>query len=378
VAETVKIAGRWNDGAVDTARVDSHANLDLIAELAAMGITSVTSRKLERWRQAGALPRMLRESRGRAGTVTRWPPGTARQVAALVGLLDQGVTLRRCPVALFVLGFSIDVAVLRACYLDLYREIETGLAGLAPDPAEVPDPLDRADAVAQSVVRGAGRRSMTRRWERRIRRDAPRAVTLARLQDALFTTMTGLVAGETPTAEGISDLLSVAGLDGQQDPGAVAGVLSSLHQERTVAVIRDATLADWEQARAACADMFEWMRLQRAAETLVWDDEQRLTGLDDFARFFDDSTIVSRAELIPAFLVLATPDWVDALTVQLGQLRAFAAISADLPQVFGPAAVRDQRTMTDRQREEAAVLIAEWARAHPEEAAILETLWNAG
>jgi hypothetical protein len=363
---------------VDATRRDSRANLALIAELEAMGVAGVTSRKLERWRQAGALPGIHQESHGRTGTVTHWPPSTAQQVKALVCLLDQGVPVRRCPLALFALGYPIDVTTLRAGYLHLYEEVSTGLAELTPDPTHTPDPLDRADAVAQAVARRAGRGSTTRRWERRARQRSSRAETRMRLQDALFTSLSGLIAGETPTTAGITDLLAVAGLDGKQHPDAVAGVLRDLHQERTLDQIQNATPADWIRARAACADMFEWMRLQRSAETLIWADDQRLTGLDDFVGFFDDSAmILSRAELIPVFLTLATPEWVDALAEQLRQLRAFSAISADLPQVFGPTAIRNRETMAEPERQEAATLVTDWLNKHPGEAATLEPLWNA-
>jgi hypothetical protein len=376
VARTAKIAGRWNDDEVDANRKDSRANLALIAELEAMGVTGVTSRKLERWRQAGALPGIFQESHGRAGTATRWPLVTAAQAKALVGLLGQGVPLRRCPLALFALGFAIDAAALRAGYLDLYEEISTAIAGLSPDAFHTPDPLDRADAVAQAVARGARRGSSTRRWERRARQGSSRTEARLQLQDALFTSLSGLIVGETPTAEGITNLLAVAGLDGKQDPDAVAGVLRDLHQERTIDAIRNATQADWERARAACADVFEWMRLQRNAETLIWADDQRLTGLDDFANFFDESTILSRTELIPVFLTLATPEWTDALAAQLHQHRAFAAILADLPQVFGHSAIRNREAMTEPERERATALVTDRLSKHPDEAAVLEPLWN--
>jgi hypothetical protein len=376
VAEKPKITGRWNDGRVDATRRDSRANLALISEVEAMGVTGVTTRKLERWRQAGALPRTRQESHGRAGTVTHWPPATARQVKALVGLLGQGTPLRRCPFALFALGFPIDVTTLRAGYLEFYEDLGTRLAGLAPEPAGPSDPLDRADAVARAVAQRAGRDSATRRWERRTRRSSPRHEARMRLQDALFTSLSGLIAGEAPTTAGVADLLTVAGLDGQQDPDAVAAVLRDLHQERTMDAIRNATLSDWERARAACADTFEWMRLQRSAEMLTWADDQRFTGLDDLAGLFDDSAVLSRAELIPVFLNLAPAEWLDALGEQLGQLRAFAAISADLPQVFGPAAVRNREALTDQEREEAGTLVAEWLGQHPTEAAVLEPLWD--
>lgn len=263
VAKTVKIAGRWNHDRVDATRRDSRANLALIAELETMGVPGVTSRQLERWRQAGALPGISRESHGRAGTATRWPPSTAAQAKALVGLLGRRVPLRRCPLALFALGYPLDAATLRAGYLDLYEEISTALAGPSGDGAGTPDPLDRADAVAQAVVRRAGR-----------------------------------------------------GFD------------------------------------------------------------LRLTGLDDFADFFDESAILARTELIPVFLTLATPEWTAALAEQLRQLRAFAAISADLPEVFGPTALHNREAMTEPERKEATTLVAKWLSKHPGEAAALEPLWN--
>ncbi|MEU4245718.1 hypothetical protein [Actinoplanes sp. NPDC026619] len=103
-------------------RKDSQANLALIAELESAGVLGVTSRKLERWRQAGAAPDIEQESHGRAGSATRWPPHTGRQIAALVGLLKQQLPLRHCPLVLYHLGYPIDFGVLRAGYLEMYED----------------------------------------------------------------------------------------------------------------------------------------------------------------------------------------------------------------------------------------------------------------
>lgn len=59
VPKSVKIAGGWNDPLMNAARGDSQANLELIAQLGAMGVAGVTSPKLKRWRQAGASPRVV-------------------------------------------------------------------------------------------------------------------------------------------------------------------------------------------------------------------------------------------------------------------------------------------------------------------------------
>ncbi|MFI6077657.1 hypothetical protein ACIA5C_39620 [Actinoplanes sp. NPDC051343] len=177
------------------------ANQELIHELQAMGVTGVTTRKLERWRQAHAAPAIEQISVGRGGTVTRWPPGAARQIAALVDLLNRNVPLRECPLALFYRGFPIDPAVVRAGFREMYR----GFADVIGDDG---DPLDRSDAMARNLARRPSRASMSRQWEKRLRRDRE-----TDLEDVLSAGFTGVIAGEEPTLPGVAALLRAAALD---------------------------------------------------------------------------------------------------------------------------------------------------------------------
>ncbi|MEU4245756.1 hypothetical protein [Actinoplanes sp. NPDC026619] len=241
------------------------------------------------------------------------------------------------------------------------------------------EPLDRSDAVARTVARRAGRGTMTRQWERRLRRNrratgiGDRAMTS--VEDVLSVGFAGVIAGEAPTAEGASEMLLAAGLDDGQDPAEVAAVLGQLHIDQILDAIRSAKAEDWQRARTASESLFDMMRLRRAAEVGLAGAESGLVGLDDFASHYNDPTFASRVELTPVFLLLATPDWLDSLQHNLALFRALEALIDDLPphthQYLGPTGTEALKAATEQDRDEAIKLMAEWLHDHPEHAAVL-------
>src|SRR5580658_1961640 len=94
----------------------SHADVTLITELAAHGLT-VSAAQLERWRAAGLLPKPERRWLGRgAGSTSAYPPGAFRIAAQLSAVTGQGYTLHHAALALFVGGHHVDEAPLRAAF----------------------------------------------------------------------------------------------------------------------------------------------------------------------------------------------------------------------------------------------------------------------
>lgn len=122
------------------------ADGDVIAACAARGDTTITARKLERWRQAGCLPPRAAEHRpGQRGSAAANPDGYADQVIAISAALAARVALRHVPIALFADGFPVELDALRAAYLDLVGSLRKAFATAA---GEHEDPLDAADAAA--------------------------------------------------------------------------------------------------------------------------------------------------------------------------------------------------------------------------------------
>jgi hypothetical protein len=130
--------------------------------------------------------------------------------------------------ALFCRGFPIDPAVVRAGYREMYR----GFADVIGDDG---DPLDRSGAMARNLARRPSRASMSRQWEKRLRRDRE-----TDLEDVLSAGFTGVIAGEQPTLPGVAALLRAAALDEGQDPAEVAGVLGRLQVDGLIEAIETA------------------------------------------------------------------------------------------------------------------------------------------
>jgi DNA-binding transcriptional MerR regulator len=73
-------------------------------------ITGITSRQLERWRDAGLIPRPQPAPLPGGGTVSRYPPGTAVQ-ARRIQELQRGLprSLNEVLVALWIEAYAVDV-----------------------------------------------------------------------------------------------------------------------------------------------------------------------------------------------------------------------------------------------------------------------------
>src|SRR5579884_1344381 len=130
------------------------ADGEVIAACAARGDSTVTARKLERWRQAGCVPARLVEHRaGLAVSVSANPDGYVDQVLAISAALRGGLALRRVPIALFADGYPVEFDALRSAYLDLVGSLRTMAAKVA---GAHDDPLDAADAVAVAFAARLG------------------------------------------------------------------------------------------------------------------------------------------------------------------------------------------------------------------------------
>jgi len=80
---------------------------DLIAAAEAAGAGAVTKDQLTRWHRAGLLPRPRQVSRGRAGSVVFYPPGTSAQLLDLLGLKTRNRKLAVIRWGLWWKGYDI-------------------------------------------------------------------------------------------------------------------------------------------------------------------------------------------------------------------------------------------------------------------------------
>jgi hypothetical protein len=108
----------------------SQADLLLIAELAASGI-DVSPYKLERWRQAGQLPKPVRHGAGRGkGSTSRYPPEAVEIAAALAQVGAQGRSRHLGTLTLFRVGLGVSEQSVRDALAwamaDSYRRVRQG------------------------------------------------------------------------------------------------------------------------------------------------------------------------------------------------------------------------------------------------------------
>lgn len=354
-----------------------------------MGVLGVTARKLERWRQADCLPQVEQRSLGRAGTTVAWPPGTASQVAAMAAVLTAGVSLTEAPFALFYLGFPMGADTLRDAYTrhfaNLVKEIDKITDG--SDPAC--DPLDRADALAQTMARRAGRNSSVRRLEPRLRRairqrrlnaDGSARVILA---DVLAVAASGLLAGQAGSHHGVADALTIFGLNDGQDIEQTGQVLASINVDAMVAAITLTTTDQWNQARTDSRELSRYIRTRAAVESALIPDGQRLSGLDDFTARLGKNDIteaVAWAPLMPVLLIIGTPGWRAELAKQQAQFDAVALMLTVIPERFHHLLGLDHDVMlgqaTEAQKSEVISIVSEWAKQYPDQAERIQAVFG--
>lgn len=119
--------------------------------------------------------------------------------------------LRQAQIHLFAKGFSVTINDLRDAYADLYAHLRHGLT---KDLTGIDDePADRADRLATHHAAGIRKSATGRRWAKRARQLASRVGAHqdddpdALFAGALSAMFTWMIAGEQPSAEGITEAL---------------------------------------------------------------------------------------------------------------------------------------------------------------------------
>jgi hypothetical protein len=354
-----------------TARQVYEADRAVLDECTRRGVTDITVRKLERWRRY--LPDRVVEHRpGQRGSHTSNPPHYVDQVLTLDAHLKAGTPLRQAPIHLFAQGFSVKINNLRDAYTDLYTHLRHGLTKNLTHIED--EPTDRADRLATLHAAGIRKTATGQRWAKRARQlAAQNGPHRGDDPDALFTSalsamFTWMIAGEQPSAEGITEALSIAGLNDGQDPEAAGVTLAAIHLEAILTAIDRATEADWTTARQSLDLLAQYTALRHTVDKLGLPDDARLDGLTDLE--LDDPDV--RAVLIPVALVFGET-WLLRAVDQHGQFAVVAGFLAEMPDnvrlLFQDYAARLEEGPAGIPIELQTFLVP-WAQTHPDEAAL--------
>ncbi len=249
-----------------------------LADAATARGVNITARQVERWRQHGWLPQRTRHGLGRGkGSISDPdPPQALGQAMAIRQLLRTREKAEYIPAALFNLGFDLDEQVVKSSYQVLLADALTAVRKESEKSRrDWNHAADEADAAAQALSRRKG--SSTRRlWSRRLA-EAGRRTKLVEAVSAMLTTV---YAGEQPSREGLSEMLTAAGLtaalDSDVEPERFLQ-FGDLH--KMVTALDTATLADLTRARQERKDILSQASILRIAEPQHPD----MDGVDDLS-----------------------------------------------------------------------------------------------
>jgi hypothetical protein len=363
------------------ARTVHEADCGVIELCAARGEDDISARKLERWRQAGCLPRRVPVHRpGLRGSTTVNSDRYVDQVIAVAHALRSGVLLRNVPVALFMDGYEIEPDVLKRVYLDLFSDVRALVAkSIEAAGGGLDDPLDVADLLTRIGLEHVGG-SQLAPFKRRARELAaksgkPRRTEAQHLLVAATSVMfSALWAGAAPTPEGARTLAEVAGLADGQDFELEAESLGEASFDLLEAAVREATPEQWVNARRAVDQLYRYARARKQLDELTLPPKERLTGLEMLIAV---DTPFARGCLMPQQLL--HPSDSNALDLQEtvviaaeASSRLAAALPAELRRYFPDC----KRAGIDREdpsfRERFVSAVQDWAMANPDDARVLE------
>jgi hypothetical protein len=346
------------------------ADREVIDACRAQGF-EVTARQLERWRPF--LPeRDVEHVKGIRGSRTTSVPGYVEAVIAIAEALRAGLPLRRVPLALFARGLPVRAEVLKTAYLDLLRYVTHEIRRIGADEDSGSyDPDDIADVLAIRIT-AHGRRDTTFPWAAKRAEEAARQAEEAvsgrsLLAGAWSAALTGPVTGMPASDAGITEALTVFGLNDGQDPRHVADHLALFTFSAISEAIQSATLEQWNTAREDLAAMKQPAGERRQAEARLFPEAQQLVGLDALST----SDPVYHAAFIAGLLVVANDEWRQNLRSELARWEAMNKLLSMLPKKFDRFLLQEQPT--DEVLRELRPILIEWAAQHPAEASLLNT-----
>jgi hypothetical protein len=215
----------------------------LIAEAQSLGLL-VSPRQIDRWREAGLIPRPPAVSGGRGAGVTRpTPPGTLRQIELLQKLLAQDRSFNRAALRLWLAEFDISIQRVREA-LDSVAPASVKAEDLASGMNEFAERLERRGNASTRVRDFARNGQLQALFETFSKVLGGKAVAPeeARAAAGQLEAVIGVDRGRTETLSGVDPWL-------QADPIETFDMLRELG-DSWISCVREATDGQLMQARS--------------------------------------------------------------------------------------------------------------------------------
>jgi len=323
---------------------------DLLAAAARAG-TGISDRMLETFRARGLIPRPRRVGyRGRA-PVWRYPPGTDRQLLALLGWREHARDPDVLQVLLWIDGFPIPAAAVRDALTRqlgivtgaIDQEISRRARDLGLDPSDERARGPAIDALAGTMAGKRGATPLVRRSRMRAS-DRTHAVALVVRLFGLGETIDGTAHDATL----IENVLGIApngrrhSIDGEEpwltgpaeDLFGAAGIIGL---PRLAEAVASATEAELGAARQTVVALFQYLPLMIRMVGVMFGDDN-YTGLAGLGQLDQQPEFV--IYLVPMVIAMLKAGWKENLDVVTSALQPLPELAAQAQRIPDMPAVQ--------------------------------------
>jgi hypothetical protein len=285
----------------------TRADQELIGSLP-VGV-QVTARQLERWYQAGLIPKPEARWGEVRGSISRYPAGTAEQVTELVAILKKGRRLDHAMLRLFMRRYPVHEKALKAIYLAFYGRFTSDA-----------DALDQAEQLVGKLEPRMSRDGFARTIGFRLRKRVTASLPIDSLvKGVIAQTLAAFLSGtldDDYEGTAVAEIRAACGVDSMEtDPiGNHGPLLPRLSDEEVKdmvtavsldAVVRAARGASWADLAEAREQWVHTVRLlSDLAEVSRRTGRKRdYAGLALFRKVARDEILLGL--FVPAWIALA-------------------------------------------------------------------------
>ncbi len=371
---------------------DSEAAEELRKALRAAGIDSPSLRQIERWTEDGLIPGAQRIRLGRKGTRAILAEQSVEQVKAVLEIRETHRPHYEIVLVLFVRGYEIEAAKLKAAYLatfDAYRRYVHKLSTAA-------DPEDIADQAGDLLARRARRSKDGRAFRRRIEKkygntnDRKYSESPSELLRSVMTSMILAIQGQHLEPDALIELATATGFDSAWEEN-IAG-LGPLVAEAPIYELQDAaasveldflseaittaSLSDLLNARDVVCLLTDFAKEFDHYLTRV-DKQAKGSGLACLSNADELAIAMSTAALVAVGQLLRTsvsPQDLDFLPSEIERLRVLNRVLDGLPKKWWPFLARQEyaELLDEHEQQEIKALVTKMAETDPAIAAVLD------
>ena len=386
-----------------------------VAERARTESEKASPRQIERWIDAGLLPRLTRRWPGGGGSESLYPPEMVELVMQAARAVSESSSFDEVALLLFVRGATMDEKRLRLAYAHRIDAVISALEqlGASSDPGDIGEALAVLFTKRTSELGKQWRRRLRARRDRlrreRLRREreeragrlpptfeeapADREPVAGLLQSAIHNAVVVMLTGEPASADGMLEFFDASGvtavardhLPGESSPDStlIPPALPSYFELLHLAELkRRMAGVSIEQLKLARADLLLFRSFAQAFAEFV----RRVMNMPEAYGFtaLAEVSDTALAYALPAmvWLRMELPNGVDTLNRLMdAKLEGFRAANRILDQLpiefhaaFAPGIYRNQLTEADQR--ELTILLRELAVKYPTDMQLIATLEN--